>query len=191
MKRAEGVLVWDPEVRLFHWVTAMSFFVAYFTEDLLTPHVWAGYVVLALVVFRILWGFIGSEHARFRDFTYPPSAVLSNLKDIVLAHPRRYLGHSPAGGAMVLLLLLLFLLATTVTGVMLYGAGEHAGPLASAMIGINKRTLKEPHELLANITLGLVMLHIAGVIAAGVMHKENLARAMLTGRKRPEPGSLD
>ena len=184
MEQPNTVAVWDPAVRVFHWTTAVLFFVAYFTEDLLTPHVWAGYAVLVLVALRIVWGFVGPEHARFRDFTYPPSVVLANLKDILLAHPRRYLGHSPAGGAMVILLLA-GLLATTVTGVMLYGASQHAGPLASAMQGISKRTLKEPHELLANITLGLAGLHIAGVIAASVMHRENLARAMLTGRKHP------
>ena len=183
MNREDGVLVWDLGVRLSHWTTAVGFFVAYLTEDLLAPHVWSGYLVLALVVFRIVWGFVGSKYARFSDFVYPPSTVLTNLKEIVLAHPKRYLGHSPAGGAMVILLLS-GLLGTIVTGVMLYGADQHAGPLAGAMSGVNKDLLKEPHEFLANLTLGLVGLHILGVIAASLTHKENLVRAMLTGRKR-------
>ncbi len=184
MSREEGVLVWDLPVRVSHWTTACGFFVAYLTEDFLIPHVWSGYLVLALVLFRIAWGIVGSKYARFGDFVYGPSTVLTNLKDIVLAHPKRYLGHSPAGGAMVVLLLA-GLLGTTVSGVMLYGADQHAGPLAGAMSGISKDLLKEPHEFLANLTLGLVGLHILGVIAASLTHKENLMRAMLTGRKRP------
>ncbi len=183
MNREKDVVVWDPAVRVFHWAVVAGFIVAYLTEDLLTPHVWSGYLVLALVVFRIMWGFMGSTHARFGDFLYPPATVLANLKEIVLGHPRRYLGHSPAGGAMVVLLLL-SLLGTTVTGVMLYGADQHAGPLAGSMSGVSKDLLKEPHEFLANLTLGLVALHVLGVIAASVAHKENLVRAMLTGRKR-------
>lgn len=185
MNRGNEIPVWDPAVRLFHWLVAAGFFVAYITEDLLTPHVWAGYVVLVLVLFRIVWGLVGPKHARFSDFAYPPGVILANLKDILFAHPKRYLGHSPAGGAMVIALLL-GLLGTAVTGVMLYGADKHAGPLASAMSGVSKDLIEEPHEILANITLTLVVVHIIGVIVASVMHHENLARAMLTGRKRAD-----
>lgn len=183
MTESDEIQVWDPLVRACHWTLVVGFFTAYATEDLLDVHVWSGYLVLALVVLRTVWGFIGSRYARFSDFIYSPAAVLANLKEIVLFHPKRYLGHTPAGGAMVILLLL-GLLGTTVTGVMLYGAAEHAGPLASAMTGISKDALEEPHELLANFTLVLIALHIVGVIVASFTHRENLVRSMLNGRKR-------
>ena len=183
----ERTFVWDLLVRVFHWVLVVGFFTAYLVEPEDSPaHVWAGYVVLALVLFRILWGFVGSRHARFSDFAYSPSAVLSYLKDAVRFRARRYLGHSPGGGAMVFLLLLA-LLATTVTGLMTYGADQHAGPLATWMAGMSEQdaeSLEELHEVLANVTLGLVVLHLVGVVVASLSHHENLVKAMFTGYKR-------
>lgn len=195
----EKVLVWDPLVRIFHWTLVAAFTIAYVTgEDAPPLHEWMGYIVLALVLVRILWGLIGSQHARFADFVRGPGEVLANLRDIVLLRPRRYLGHSPAGGAMVILLLAL-LAATTVTGI-LGEQSEHAAAtalvVASAMADENgnemdragagdegESPLVEAHEVLANLTLALVLLHIAGVILASFTHRENLVAAMFTGRK--------
>ncbi len=185
MQGQNEVKVWDPLVRIVHWGLVVTFFTAYAIEEPEAIHVWVGYAVLVLALVRVVWGFVGTPHARFPDFVYGPGTVLGNLKDIVLMHPKRYLGHSPAGGAMVVLLLL-GLLGTTVTGVMLYGADEHAGPLAGWMAGVSEHALEEPHEVLANVTLALVIVHIAGVIVASLTHKENLARAMITGRKRSQ-----
>src|SRR5512146_2385405 len=131
------VKVWDPLVRIVHWGLVVSFFTAYAIEEPEAVHVWVGYAVLALALVRVLWGLVGTPHARFSDFVYGPATVLGNLKDIVLMHPKRYLGHSPAVGAMAVLLLL-GLLATAVTGVMLYGADEQAGPLAGWMTGVSE-----------------------------------------------------
>ena len=189
LPNSQDVKVWDPLVRVFHWSLVIAFFVAYFVteEDYLQVHIWAGYIVLALVVFRIIWGFLGPKYARFATFLYSPALVLSYLLELLRLRARRYLGHSPAGGAMVLLLLL-SLLATTITGLMVYGAEHHAGPLAAMMGSLagngEAEWAEELHEFFANLTLGLVILHIAGVLLASFSHKENLARAMVSGRKR-------
>ena len=172
----------------------------------LTLHVWAGYVVGALVVLRIVWGFIGPEHARFSSFIYPPGTVLRYLWDLLLGRAKRYLGHSPGGGAMVLVLLI-GLLGTVGTGLVLYAIEENAGPLApfvssasppgQAQPAMNAKARratkarrgpansgKSSTRCIANVVLVLVVLHVAGVLLASYVHRENLTRAMVTGRKR-------
>jgi cytochrome b len=189
MVGSERTLVWDPVVRTFHWVLVAGFLTAYVVEpEDSQAHMWAGYIVLGLVLFRILWGFIGSRHARFSDFVYAPSAILAYLKDAIRLRAKRYVGHSPGGGAMVIVLLLA-LLATTVSGLMVYGADQHAGPLAGWMTGVSEgaeETLEELHETLANATLGLIVLHVIGVVLASLSHRENLVKAMFTGYKRKQ-----
>jgi cytochrome b len=128
--KKDRVFVWGPAVWVFHWALAASFFLAYFTEeDLLLWHVWAGYVVGGLIVFRVLWGFVGPKHARFGDFLCSPNLVFAYLLDLLAFRPRRYLGHSPAGGAMVIALLL-GLAASVLSGLVVFGADQKAGPLA-------------------------------------------------------------
>ena len=208
------VKVWDLFVRVFHWTVAVAFFVAYFTEDeALTLHVWAGYVIGGLVVLRVIWGFVGPRHARFVDFVYGPSTVFGYMRDLIAFRARRYLGHSPAGGAMAVALMVL-LAATVWTGLELYAAEENAGPLAagpSQVIALlpalapaaeaSEHEVGEAgeheeegegeggiwedlHEVLANVTLVFVILHVAGVLLASAVHRENLARSMVTGKKR-------
>ena len=181
------VRVWDPLVRILHWVLVVAFFAAYFVEpEDSSIHVLAGYTVLGLVLVRLVWGFVGSEHARFSDFVYRPSVVLRYLADTARFRAKRYLGHSPGGGAMVVVLLIA-LLVTTVSGLMVYGADQHAGPLASWMAGVSDQaedTFEEVHETMANVTLALVLLHVIGVAVANLSHRENLVRSMFSGRKR-------
>jgi cytochrome b len=201
-------------VRAAHWTIVAGFFVAYFTEDdALTLHVWAGYAVGVVVLLRIVWGFVGPRHARFTEFLYRPSEVVSYLRDLLALRGRRYLGHSPAGGAMVLVLLV-GLLATVGSGLMLYALENNAGPLAGIVASASPQDLatarsehggvdadetaapagshaegsgeawEEVHEIAANLMLVLIGLHVAGVFLASYVHRENLVRAMVTGRKR-------
>lgn len=124
------VKVWDPLVRIGHWTLVTAFFVAYFTEeDLLTQHVWAGYTVAGVVLVRILWGFIGTENARFKNFVRSPGTTLRYLVDIARNRAKRYIGHNPAGGAMIVALIA-SLAVTTWSGLEIYAIEENAGPLA-------------------------------------------------------------
>ncbi|MFA5985654.1 MAG: cytochrome b/b6 domain-containing protein [Methylococcaceae bacterium] len=126
------VKVWDPVVRIGHWLLVAAFFIAYFTEDeFILAHVWAGYVVAAVVAVRLLWGFIGSRHARFVNFVRPPKQIAAYLKTMLAGKPQHYLGHNPAGGAMVIALLI-SLSATVLSGMQLYAVADNKGPLALA-----------------------------------------------------------
>lgn len=281
------VKVWDPLVRIFHWSLVLSFATAYLTGEIWEQeevHEIAGYAALGLILFRIIWGFIGSKHARFSDFLYGPKAVIEYLKSLLTTHPKHYLGHNPAGGWMVVLLLL-GVLATGITGLKLLAVEEGEEPLATlevpALIStaqadndrdearergerpeimgvpvVNAPTTmqvpaaapvpapaapapavpatmpaapavgsvpaapamqaaparageagereeheedeehegmegeeegeefwEEAHEIAANLTLLLVILHVLGVIVSSRLHRENLARAMVTGKK--------
>jgi cytochrome b len=178
------VYVWDPFVRVFHWTVVAAFTVAYLTEDdLLTVHVWAGYAVGALVVARIIWGFVGSPHARFSDFVYAPATAFSYVRELLRFRGPRYLGHSPGGGTMVIVLLT-FLAATVATGLVVYGGDQQAGPFAGMFSKDFAESFEDVHEVIANITLALIFFHVSGVVLASFVHHENLVRAMVTGYKR-------
>jgi cytochrome b len=189
LETPKRIRVWDPLVRLFHWSLVAGFATAFIVEDdLLGVHVWAGYLVLALISVRLVWGLIGTRHARFSDFVRGPGAVLEYLRDVMRLRAPRYLGHNPAGGAMILLILI-GLAATGISGLALYGAEEFAGPLAETMRGLPPSwgdVLEETHEVLANLTLGLILIHVAGVLVSSLLHRENLIGAMISGNKRQE-----
>jgi len=191
MTSVNEITVWDRFVRLFHWLLVAAFFTAYLVEDdWLGVHVWAGYLVFSLVVLRLAWGFVASGHARFADFVRRPRAVFGYLRAMLTGRARRYLGHNPAGGAMVVALIGA-LLATTVLGMLLLGS-EPGNALYGVVstLGLAGETgeeaLEETHEFFANATLALIGLHVAGVLFSSLAHRENLPRAMITGRKRTD-----
>jgi cytochrome b len=183
MKSEELIKVWDLPLRIFHWLLVIAFFIAYFTEDeLLTVHVWSGYLISGLLVFRLVWGFFGSQYARFSNFLCSPIQSITYIKDLINSQAKRYIGHNPAGAAMIVLLLL-SLGMTVATGLAVYGADKGAGPLA--FIGNSHEDFwEEIHELFANFTLALVFVHIIGVAVESYIHRENLARAMFHGNKK-------
>lgn len=204
------IRVWDPVVRIFHWSLVAAFTIAWLTgeEEQSRLHELAGYAVIGLVLIRVVWGFVGTQYARFRDFIYRPATVLAYARDMLAGKSKRYLGHNPLGGMMIIALLL-SLLAASITGLVLQGAEKGMGPFAAitastavtapAVIsravaddddkennggnGEADETWKELHEFFANLSLLLVALHIAGVIVGSLVHRENLVRAMFTGRK--------
>ena len=181
------VKVWDPIVRIFHWSLVCTFFIAYLTDDdFLNLHVWAGYIVLSLIILRFLWGLVGTQYARFTDFVYTPQTIKQFLLDTLRLQAPRYLGHNPAGGAMIILLLV-GLLLTSLSGLAVYATEEGAGPLAGMFAGTSEfwsEVFEEMHELLANVTVFLVLLHVIGVLIESVIHRESLISAMWHGYKR-------
>jgi len=176
---AATVKIWDPFVRVFHWSLVASFAVAWLSaEELRGLHEWAGYAAGALIALRLVWGLIGTRYARFGQFIRSPVAVAAYLRDILTGREARYLGHNPAGGLMILALILT-LAAVSATGWM---------QTTDAYWGVD--WVEEVHEALANLMLALVGLHVLGVMVASLRHRENLIRAMFTGRKR-SPGGAD
>ncbi|WP_101068643.1 cytochrome b/b6 domain-containing protein [Roseovarius salinarum] len=202
------IRVWDPLVRIGHWVLMAAFATAYLTEG--EPewlHAYAGYAIAATLAVRVAWGFVGPRHARFSDFVTGPRAVAGYLRGLVTGRGKRHLGHSPAGGAMTVALLLM-LAATALSGMGTLAVEEGRGPLAGVVAvpqgagQVREWTgdeeeheddhgesdagdaWEELHEVAANATLVLVLLHVGGVIWASRAHRENLVRAMFTGRKR-------
>jgi len=214
---ASKILVWDPFVRLFHWSLVSCFIIAYLSgEEESLVHIYSGYAVIALVLSRIIWGFIGTKYARFKQFSYSPTTVLKYLKDFASGQPRHYTGHNPAAAWMIFALLAC-LVMTSISGLKVYGA-EGYGPLASSSLPTPALTAdfslirnasadddheheehedeeeevwEEIHEFFANLTLFLVFVHIAGAIVASRVHGENLIKAMVTGSKNspPSPGA--
>lgn len=172
------VRVWDPLVRIFHWGLAASFAVAWFAGDeVMSLHEWAGYAAAGLIALRIVLGVVGSRRARFSDFMRGPRHTLAYARAAVTGSEPRYIGHNPLGALMIVALLSVVMLLA-ITGFM---------QTTDAFWGVE--WVKELHESLANVALGLVGLHVAGVVLASWRHHENLARAMITGRKRrPGPG---
>jgi cytochrome b len=208
MSESGFIRVWDPVVRVGHWLLVALFATAYITGEWDSDlHVYAGYGVLGVVTLRLLWGFAGSRYARFAEFLRGPRVTFLYLKSFAAGRPAHYVGHNPAGGWMIVLLLAM-LLATSWTGLETYGA-QGKGPLAKGVVAAafvapayaddgahgkvkrrrsaNERFWKELHEGFANATLLLVLLHVAGAIASSVVHRENLVRAMITGYKARVP----
>ena len=183
MNNQELIKVWDLPLRIFHWLLVAGFIVAYLTEDdLLTAHVWAGYLVAGLLLFRMAWGFVGNEYARFSTFLCSPAQSIAYVKDLLALKTKRYIGHNPAGAAMIVLLLV-SLIITVLTGFAVYGADQASGPLAS--IGSsNEKLWEETHEFFANFTLSLVVFHVLGVAIESYIHRENLTRSMVSGYKK-------
>ncbi|MCC2652663.1 MAG: cytochrome [Microvirga sp.] len=170
---APMVRVWDLFVRIFHWSLVFLFLVAFATGDEFERlHIAVGYAIAALIALRVAWGFVGSRHARFSDFVRPPAETLGYMRKAVRGRAPRYLGHNPAGGLMTLALLGM-ITSIAATGFMM---------TTDAFWGAE--WVEDLHEGLVYVTLGLIALHVAGVLVTSYEHGENLVKAMITGRKR-------
>lgn len=168
----DTVKVWDPLVRIFHWLLAGCFIAAFLVEEGDTAHQWLGYTMLALVAIRVVWGFVGGRHARFADWVRGPRAVARYLHERATGRSRRRLGHNPAGAVMILTLLV---------GV---GVVAATGWLQTTDRFWGVEWVEEAHELAAYAMLALVGVHVLAAVVESFHHGENLIAAMIHGRKR-------
>lgn len=173
-----AVRVWDPIVRLFHWTIVLGYGInMWVTEDGSDAHELVGYVVLAAIAIRIVWGFVGSRHARFSDFVPGPSRLIGYLRQLAARRAPRYIGHNPAGAVMMLALVAL-MLSVGVTGWMM---------TLDAYWG--EEWLEELHGILADAIWPLAGLHVLAALVGSFSHRENLVMSMITGRKRAPSGT--
>jgi cytochrome b len=173
----ERILVWDAPTRVFHWLLAATFAGAVLSGDSerwRDIHLLLGYSLMGLIAFRLIWGLVGTRYARFRSFLFRPGEVLRYARSLLSRSPRHYLGHNPLGSIVIFLLLGLGIV-TALSGWAYYA-------------DLGGEWLEELHETAAFAMLGLVFAHIAGVVVSSLLHRENLLRAMITGRKDGEAG---
>lgn len=181
------IAVWDLAVRLFHWLLVTAVFAALITgyfapKPWLDAHIAIGTAIGVLVVFRLVWGFAGSTHARFASFMVGPSTVIRYLRTLLAGRAGHHIGHNPLG-AMMIVALLLVLGLLIATGLVALGGGLKQGPLAFFTSFASGSSAMAIHAALAMGLLGLITLHVAGVAIETFRVRENLVRSMLTGRK--------
>ena len=187
------VLVWDLPTRLFHWSLVVAVAGLWWTGEKgpIETHALLGYLVLALLLFRILWGLFGSETARFAAFLRGPSAGAEHVRHLLarspLPHPA---GHNPVGGWSVVLLLLV-LLTLSVSGLFLYDDEIYWAPLNAWVSEETEGMLDRLHHLSFDMLLILVVLHVAAIFLYWAVKRSNLLRPMLTGRAGLEPGAAE
>jgi len=179
------VMVWDLPTRLFHWLMVLAFALAWATHDAsrhLDIHTIAGYTFFGLLLFRLIWGVVGSHYARFSEFSYTPREVLSYLRSLMGSGVKHYIGHNPAGAWAIFILITLGLLLA-ITGVAVLGGEEQQGPLASYISFDQSVPFSMLHEAIAWLMIALVAVHVSGVIIESMLHRENLVGAMFRGTK--------
>lgn len=186
--RKHRTLVWDLPLRLFHWALVLlvvsQVVTAWIGGNALEYHALGGYAILALLLFRMAWGFLGGTHARFADFVRGPAAVLSYAKSLVAGAPAEHRGHNPLGGWSVLAMLASLLVQAS-TGLFANDDVMMEGPLAKHVSGRFSEIATAVHDVNAVILLSLVALHVLAVLFYLFGKKRNLVAPMITGRRGP------
>jgi cytochrome b len=180
----QRIKVWDLPVRLFHWSIVVLIAAAWVTQEfnLMDWHVWCGYAILTLLLFRVIWGFVGSDTARFSQFLKSPIAALRHLAHLRRREEDREIGHNAAGGWMVLVMLAL-LGVQAGTGLFSNDDGNTEGPLMHLVDKEQSDWLSKIHALNFNLILAVIVLHVLAIVAYAMLKRQNLVRPMLTGRK--------
>jgi cytochrome b len=187
-----SIEVWDLPTRIFHWSLAVLVAIELLSGGygglLFRIHMAGGYLILLLIAFRLAWGLVGGEHARFGDFVTPWRTVRRHLTDVLRLRHERAIGHNPLGG-LAILAILAVLLATVLTGLVSGGRHGAAGPLLGLVAGLTGTIgLRGIHAFLVNLVYLLIGVHLLGVAVMSVLGHENLVVAMVSGRKRVPRG---
>ena len=177
--------VWDAPTRLFHWAIVLLLITSYVSIklDRVTLHEWSGYTVMTLLLFRLAWGLVGSDTARFRNFLRSPASAIAHLASLPKREPDRELGHNAAGGWMVLLMLLA-LAVQVATGLFAGDPIEGGGPFVDQPGEATQKLLDRIHAINVNVLLTLVALHVLAITLYAIIKRHNLVQPMLTGKKR-------
>jgi len=202
MSNQQPAVVWDLFVRIFHWSLVILVGVAFLTGDEKSRlHAYVGYTGALLIALRLVWGIIGSKHARFANFITSPGATLGYLKSMFRGTPRHYLGHNPAAAWMVLVLLLVLLLVNATGYLALPTQDSQNFSTNFALVtpawadededdddhhrgkASGSEFWEDVHEVGAGLLLALIGLHVFGALASSLLHRENLVKSMVTGRK--------
>lgn len=193
------IRVWDPMVRIGHWLLVLCFGAVYFYSDKFPLHVYSAYVIMAYMLFRVVWGFVGPPAARFSAFLFRPSVVIRHGIDSLVGHPRHTISHNPLGGLMIVMMMA-SMLASGVLGMMLYSAGQEMGPLQNMVpshweeewFGFSlfghqiTLGLKQVHHWLGNVSASLVVAHFLGNLWSTGIHRYRPVVGMITGVKDAE-----
>jgi cytochrome b len=180
------IKVWDLPVRIFHWSLVVLFITAYITNslgsDYFIYHLWSGYALIILVSFRIVWGLVGTYHARFNHFVKNPVATAKYALNVFKKKDTHYLGHNPLGAVMVVILLVA-ILVQAITGLFTNDEIFNVGPLYAYINDELSLQLTSLHRQLFYWILGAIALHIIAVIFHVVFKRDNIIKAMFTGKK--------
>lgn len=187
--REKMIEVWDLSLRLFHWLLATAFFVAWWSEGRdIRLHIIAGSVIAGLLLYRVIWGFVGEKHALFTSFRPTWAMLAGHAGDLIRLQPARYMGHTPIGSLMIYMLLLALLILVA-TGMALLGLQMGLGlfsPWASSADFETEMLLQQIHGWCFDLLQFLIAIHLAGVAVESLLQRRNLTLAMITGRKEKE-----
>ena len=192
-QKSEGTVatpVWDIPVRFFHWALVLLIAFSWLSSEMdwMEWHMYSGYTVLTLVLFRVIWGFVGSSHARFSDFIYGPGAVIAYIRTLPSRTAAKFAGHNPLGGISVVLLLLCILVQTG-TGLFSNDDILTEGPLFKHVTKELSDWLTTIHKYNFNVLLALIGVHVGAVLYYLIYKSENLIKPMFTGRKHLPAGA--
>lgn len=183
-KNAKEVEVWSLSLRLFHWLLVAAFFTSWWTSDHhIRLHILAGASIAGLLLYRLIWGVLGENHAKFSSFTPSFANIKQHVLDLIRRQPRHYIGHTPIGSLMIYALLASLLILVT-SGFSLIALQMNIGPFYGLQANYNTEIfIQFIHAWCFETLQFLVFIHLAGVVVESSLQHSNLIKPMFTGKK--------